>query len=69
MRLLAMAGSAARRNNVTIYNGLAQVVLQSRRGGAGPLVLRATAAGLTPAETAIAVRAVPAPPSVPLVAE
>jgi beta-galactosidase len=52
-------------NNVTIYNGLAQVILQSRRGGAGSLVLRATAAGLRPADTTIDVRPVPAPPSVP----
>jgi beta-galactosidase len=51
---------------VTLYNGLAQVILQSRRAGAGPLVLRATSAGLTAAETTVAVRAVPAPPSVPV---
>jgi beta-galactosidase len=53
-------------NAVTLYNGLAQVILQSRRAGAGPLVLRATSAGLTAAETTVAVRAVPAPPSVPV---
>jgi beta-galactosidase len=56
-------------NKVTIYNGLAQVILQSRRGGAGTLVLRATAAGLKPAETAISVLSVPALPSVPVVAD
>jgi beta-galactosidase len=55
-------------NEVSIYNGLAQVILQSRRAGAGSLVLRATAAGLEPAETVIDVRAVPAIPSVPVVA-
>jgi beta-galactosidase len=55
-------------DKVTIYNGLAQVILQSRRAGAGTLVLRATSAGLTPAETTIDVRAVPAVPSVPVVA-
>ncbi len=43
-------------NKVTIYNGLAQVILQSRRAGSGSLVLRATSAGLTPAETTIDVR-------------
>jgi beta-galactosidase len=56
-------------NKVTIYNGLAQVILQSRRGGSGNLVLRATAAGLKPAGTTIDVRAVPALPSVPVVAQ
>ena len=56
-------------DKVTIYNGLAQVILQSRRGGAGSLVLRATAAGLKPSETMIGVRAVPALPSVPVVAQ
>jgi beta-galactosidase len=56
-------------NQVTIYNGLAQVILQSRRGGVGSLVLRATAAGLRPADTTLAVRAVPPVPSVPVVVE
>lgn len=55
-------------DKVSIYNGLAQVILQSRRAGAGSLVLRATSAGLKPAETVIDVRAVPAIPSVPVVA-
>lgn len=56
-------------NKVTIFNGLAQVILQGRRAGSGNLVLRATSAGLQPAATSIAVRAVPAIPSVPVVAE
>jgi beta-galactosidase len=55
-------------NKVRIYNGLAQVILQSQRAGSGSLVLRATSAGLKPAETMIKVQAVPAPPSVPVVA-
>ena len=56
-------------NKVKIYNGLAQVILQSRGGGAGDLVLRASSAGLAPAETTIQVRSVPAVPSVPVVAQ
>ncbi len=54
---------------VTIYNGLAQVILQSQRAGSGSLVLRATSGSLKPAETTINVRAVPALPSVPVVAQ
>ncbi len=53
-------------NKVKLYNGLAQVILQSRRGGAGDLVLRAASAGLAPAETTIQVRSVPPVPSVPV---
>jgi len=56
-------------NKVTIFNGLAQVIVQGRRAGSGNLVLRATSAGLQPAETTMAVRAVPAVPSVPVVPE
>ena len=48
-----------------LYNGLAQVIVQTEEGGAGTLVLRATAAGLKPAEARIAVRADRGPPSVP----
>jgi len=55
-------------NNVTLYNGLAQVILQSRRGDSGRLVLRATSPGLKPSETTIDVNAVPPPPAVPVVA-
>ena len=54
-------------DKVKIFNGLAQVILQGQRAGSGELVLRATSAGLAPAETKIAVRAVPAIPSVPVV--
>jgi beta-galactosidase len=52
---------AARR----LYNGLAQVIVQTEEGGSGALVLRAQAAGLKPAEARIAVRADRGPPSVP----
>jgi beta-galactosidase len=55
-------------NKVTLYNGLAQVILQSQRGGSGRLVLRATSAGLKSADTTIEVRAVPLPPLVSVVA-
>ena len=48
-----------------LYNGLAQVIVQTEEGGAGALVLRARSAGLKPAEARIAVRATPGPPSVP----
>jgi beta-galactosidase len=52
-------------NKRSLYNGLAQVILQSQRGGSGSLVLRAKAEGLKPAETAINVQPVPLPPAVP----
>jgi beta-galactosidase len=54
-------------NKVKIYNGLAQVILQSQRAGSGKLVLRATSAGLKPAVTTITVLAVPALPAVAVV--
>jgi beta-galactosidase len=53
-------------NKVSLYNGLAQVILQSRRDGAGDLVLRATSAGLKAAETTIKVGAASAIPAVPV---
>jgi len=56
-------------NKVNIFNGLAQVILQSQNGGSGPLVLDATSTGLTQAETTITVKAVPSPPAVPDVAQ
>ena len=49
----------------SLYNGLAQVIVQTEEGGAGALVLRVTAAGLKPAEARIAVRVALGPPSVP----
>jgi beta-galactosidase len=48
-----------------LYNGLAQAIVQTEEGGAGALVLKATSAGLKPAEARIAVRADRGPPSVP----
>jgi beta-galactosidase len=53
-------------NKVSLYNGLAQVILQSQRDGAGDLVLRATSAGLKAAETTIQVKAASAIPAVPV---
>jgi beta-galactosidase len=41
----------------SLYNGLAQVIVQSERGGSGSLLLRATSAGLRDAAARIAVRA------------
>ena len=49
----------------SLYNGLAQVIVQSEEGGAGALVLRAQAPGLKSAEARIAVRPDRGPPSVP----
>jgi beta-galactosidase len=48
-----------------LYNGLAQVIVQTDEGGSGALVLRAASPGLKTAETRIAVRADRGPPSVP----
>jgi beta-galactosidase len=53
-------------NKRSLFNGLAQVILQSRRNGSGKLVLHAKAEGLTPAETMIDVKQVTLPPSVPI---
>jgi beta-galactosidase len=47
-----------------LYNGLAQVIVQTEEGGSGALVLRARSDGLKPAETRIVVRPDPGPPSV-----
>ncbi len=47
-----------------LFNGLAQVIAQSERGGAGELVLRATAQGLKSAEVRIPVTPAAVPPSV-----
>jgi len=51
-------------NSHSIYNGLAQVIEQSKIGGEGPLTLRATADGLTPAEVVINVTPAAARPAV-----
>jgi beta-galactosidase len=47
-----------------LYNGLAQVIVQTEEGGSGLLTLRAQSPGLKPAEARIAVRADKGPPSV-----
>ena len=52
-------------NARALYNGLAQVIVQTEAGGSGALVLRALAVGLKPAEARIAVRADRGPPTVP----
>jgi beta-galactosidase len=56
-------------SKVNLFNGLAQVILQSQNRGSGPLVLDATSSGLTQAETTITVQAVPPPPAVPVLAQ
>ena len=48
----------------SLYNGLAQVIVQSRRDGRGALKLRAFASELQGAETELALQAASAPPSV-----
>lgn len=52
-------------NRRSLFNGLAQVLIQTKRGGTGRLVLRAKAAGLKAAEVAIEVKPTPPPPTVP----
>jgi len=52
-------------NRRSLFNGLAQVILQSRAGPVEPLVLRAEAPGLAAAEISIPVEVAPSPPSVP----
>ena len=47
-----------------LYNGLAQVILQSQRGGSGPLTLRAVSPGIQGAEVSLPIRATPARPAV-----
>ena len=44
-------------NRCSLFNGLAQVILQSQKDGSGNVVLRARAEGLEPAETIISVEA------------
>ena len=47
-----------------LYNGLAQVIVQTEEGGSGVLTLRAQAEGLKSAEAKLAVRPDRGPPSV-----
>lgn len=47
----------------SLYNGLAQAIVQSEPGDPGPLVLRASAPGLTSAQTLIVIRPRAAPPA------
>jgi beta-galactosidase len=49
----------------SLYNGLAQVIVQSRRGGTGSLTLHASADGLQDARAELVLRRTPALPSVP----
>jgi beta-galactosidase len=53
-------------NRRSIFNGLAQVILQSQPGQAGPLVLRAKSDGLTPGSVTINVEPAPTHPFVPV---
>ena len=53
-------------NERSLFNGLAQVIVQSRREGRGALKLRASASGVQGAEAVLALQAASAPPSVPL---
>jgi beta-galactosidase len=48
----------------SLYNGYAQVIVQSERGGAGTLLLKATSPGLRAAATTLKVRSVPPVPAV-----
>ena len=52
-------------NQRSLFNGLAQVILQTREAASGSLTLRAESAGLAPAEIKIPIQAVTAPPSFP----
>ncbi|MGA2061715.1 MAG: DUF4982 domain-containing protein, partial [Thermoguttaceae bacterium] len=56
-------------NNRSLFNGLAQVILQSRRGGSGNLVLRAKTEGLESSEITLNVKTAPLLPLVPVVAK
>jgi beta-galactosidase len=48
-----------------LFHGLAQLIVQSQKNGAGPLTIKATAPGLKPAEVTITVNQVPALPAQP----
>jgi len=56
-------------NNRSLFNGLAQVILQSRRGGSGNLVLRAKTKCMESSEITLNVKAAPLLPLVPVVAK
>ena len=49
----------------SLFNGLAQVILQSREGGTGTITLRAESDGLAPAEIQIPIQAASTPPAFP----
>ena len=49
----------------SLFNGLAQVILQSREGGTGTITLRAESDGLAPAEIQIPIQVVSAKPAFP----
>ena len=51
-------------NNRSLFNGLAQVIVQSAQGTSGQIKLRATAAGLADGDAVIEVTAAPAPSEV-----
>jgi beta-galactosidase len=53
----------------SLFNGLAQVIVQSQRGGEGNVILRAKKDGLTTAEVTIAVKSAAVRPSVPSAAK
>ena len=57
---------AEKGNRRSLFNGLAQVIVQSLPGQSGPLTLRAKAAGLRPAAVTINVLSVPERASVPV---
>ena len=48
----------------SLYNGYAQVIVQSEKGSAGSLMLRATSPALRAATAVLRVRSVPAVPTV-----
>jgi beta-galactosidase len=52
-------------NDRSLFNGLAQVIVQSRRAGHGPLALHATSPGMQGAVAVVDVKTVAAPPAVP----
>jgi hypothetical protein len=53
-------------NKRSLYNGLAQIIIQSQRGGSGNLTLTASAKGLDSGTTTISIQATPPGPSVPV---